>query len=61
LALGLARLPEVAAGAAEAAVMGDDCPRRYLLMSQNPAEVRPTGGFIGTYGVLATEQLGLEC
>src|SRR5205807_8794081 len=27
-------------------------PRRYLLFSQNPDEVRPTGGFIGTYGVL---------
>ena len=29
--------------------------RRYLLMSQNPVEVRPTGGFIGTCGVLATD------
>ncbi|MDQ1710864.1 MAG: hypothetical protein QOE45_314 [Frankiaceae bacterium] len=28
-------------------------PRRYLVVSQNPDEVRPTGGFIGTYGVLA--------
>lgn len=27
-------------------------PKRYLFLSQNPDEVRPTGGFIGTYGVL---------
>ena len=57
------RLPDLAARAAEAedgtgaliAVMGGDGPRRYLLLSQNPAEVRPTGGFIGTYGVMATD------
>ena len=28
-------------------------PRRYLLLSQNPDEVRPTGGFIGTYGIMS--------
>ncbi len=32
---------------------GGDGPRRYLVLSQNPDEVRPTGGFIGTYGVLS--------
>lgn len=31
---------------------GADGPSRYLLLSQNPDEVRPTGGFIGTYGVM---------
>jgi hypothetical protein len=31
---------------------GGSGPRRYLVFSQNPDEVRPTGGFIGTYGVL---------
>ena len=31
---------------------GGDGARRYLVLSQNPDEVRPTGGFIGTYGVL---------
>ena len=31
---------------------GGDGSRRYLVLSQNPDEVRPTGGFIGTYGVL---------
>lgn len=33
---------------------GGSGPRRYLVFSQNPDEVRPTGGFIGTYGVLGT-------
>jgi hypothetical protein len=34
------------------AFLGGDGPRRYLVLSQNPDELRPTGGFIGTYGVL---------
>ena len=34
---------------------GDSGPKRYLFLSQNPDEVRPTGGFIGTYGVLTAE------
>lgn len=34
---------------------GDTGPRRYLVLSQNPDEVRPTGGFIGTYGVLVAD------
>lgn len=29
--------------------------RTYLVFSQNPDEVRPTGGFIGTYGLLKAE------
>jgi len=37
------------------AFAGDSGPRRYLFLSQNPDEVRPTGGFIGTYGVLTAE------
>ncbi len=39
---------------------GDEGPRRYLLLSQNPDEARPTGGFIGTYGVLTTTGGELE-
>jgi hypothetical protein len=41
---------------------GGSGPRRYLFLSQNPDEVRPTGGFIGTYGLLVAEpgQLKLE-
>jgi hypothetical protein len=35
------------------AFAGSSGPRQYLFLSQNPDEVRPTGGFIGTYGVLA--------
>ena len=35
-------------------MLGGGGPRRFLLLSQNPDEVRPTGGFIGTYGVLVT-------
>lgn len=31
---------------------GGEGPRRYLMLSQNPDEVRPTGGFMGSYGVL---------
>lgn len=41
---------------------GGDGPRRYLFLSQNPDEIRPTGGFIGTYGVMSAsaESLTLE-
>ncbi len=54
------RLPEIRgrATAAEQSLAslisfaGGDGPRRYLVLFQNPDEVRPTGGFINTYGVL---------
>lgn len=44
------------------AFAGGSGPRRYLFLSQNPDEVRPTGGYMGTYGVLtaAGGQLRLE-
>lgn len=32
---------------------GADGPRSYLLLSQNPDEPRPTGGYMGSYGVLS--------
>jgi len=32
--------------------LGDKIPRRYLLLFQNPDEIRPTGGFIGNIGIL---------
>jgi hypothetical protein len=64
------RLPRIGARAASAeqglgallAFAGDSGPRRYLFVSQNPDEVRPTGGFIGTYGILVAEdhQLRLD-
>lgn len=33
-------------------VLGDRVPRKYLLLFQNPDEIRPTGGFIGSIGEL---------
>ena len=53
------RLPRIHARAMSAdhglsaliAFAGESAPKRYLFLSQNPDEVRPTGGFIGTYGV----------
>jgi len=32
--------------------LGDKVPRRYLILFQNPDEIRPTGGFIGSVGIL---------
>lgn len=41
---------------------GGSGPRRYLVFSQNPDEVRPTGGYLGSYGVLDAQRgrLALE-
>jgi hypothetical protein len=33
-------------------LIGSDRPHRLLVFSQNPDEPRPTGGFLGTYGVV---------
>ncbi|MDP9334606.1 MAG: DUF4012 domain-containing protein, partial [Actinomycetota bacterium] len=56
------RLPRIGARAVSARdgldalidMLGGSGPRRFLVLSQNPDEVRPTGGFIGTYGLLVT-------
>jgi hypothetical protein len=32
-----------------AAAVGEESQRRYLIVFQNPAELRPTGGFMGSY------------
>ena len=37
-------------------VLGHERAKKYLLIFQNNAEARPTGGFIGTYGVLDLDQ-----
>lgn len=37
-------------------VLGWDAPRRYLILTQNPAELRPTGGYIGSFGVMAFDK-----
>ncbi len=35
-------------------------PRRILLLAQNNAEIRPTGGFIGSYGLIEVGPNGLK-
>ena len=37
------------------AIFGGDGPRRYLLVVQNNAESRATGGFIGSYALMTAE------
>lgn len=34
------------------AALGFDTPRRYLILFQNPHELRATGGFLGSYAIL---------
>ncbi|SCG36367.1 DUF4012 domain-containing protein [Micromonospora humi] len=36
-------------------LLGADGPRTYLLVSQNPAELRATGGMLGAYAVLRAD------
>ena len=38
------------------AILGWNEPRRYLILTQDPAEVRPTGGFIGSYGIIVFDR-----
>jgi len=38
------------------AILGWDGPRRYLVLTQDPAELRPTGGFIGSFGIIAFDK-----
>ena len=40
-------------------VIGIDKPRKYLLLFNNNSELRPTGGFPGTYGVVSFSSGGL--
>lgn len=51
---GAARSLEAAEGALRisSGMLGRDGPRRYLLVVQNNAEARATGGLIGAYGIL---------
>jgi hypothetical protein len=37
-------------------ILGWDGPRRYLILTQNPAELRPTGGLIGSFGVITFDR-----
>jgi Protein of unknown function (DUF4012) len=38
------------------AILGWDGPHRYLVLTQDPAELRPSGGFIGSYGIIAFDK-----
>ncbi|MHB8398586.1 MAG: DUF4012 domain-containing protein [Candidatus Limnocylindrales bacterium] len=42
----------VTASAELPAILGWNGPRRYLVLTQDPAELRPTGGYTGSYGIL---------
>ncbi|PKL36579.1 hypothetical protein CVV38_01610 [Candidatus Peregrinibacteria bacterium HGW-Peregrinibacteria-1] len=33
-------------------LLGDEHPHRYLILLQNDTEIRPSGGFIGNYGIM---------
>ena len=38
------------------AILGWEGPRRYLVLTQNPAELRPTGGYTGSYGIIGFDR-----
>ena len=38
------------------AMLGMDAPRTYVVLGQNSTELRPTGGFIGSLGVLTLDK-----
>ncbi|MEO6351084.1 MAG: DUF4012 domain-containing protein [Candidatus Limnocylindrales bacterium] len=35
------------------AIVGWASPKRYLVLAQDPAELRPTGGYVGTVGIVS--------
>ena len=37
-------------------ILGWSEPRRYLVLTQNPAELRPTGGYIGSFGLVTFDR-----
>ena len=37
------------------AILGFDGERRYLVLTQDPAEMRATGGFVGSFGIVALD------
>ncbi len=46
----------VAASARLPDILGWDGPRRYLVLTQDPAELRPSGGLIGSYGLVTFDK-----
>lgn len=43
------------AGPVILSMLGNVSPRRYLIVFQNPTELRPTGGFIGSFAIVDIE------
>lgn len=41
-------------------ILGFERPRKYLLVFQNPSEIRATGGFIGSVGVIDVESAKIK-
>jgi len=41
-------------------LIGTNRTKKYLILFQNPSELRPTGGFLGSYGVITFENGGLK-
>lgn len=41
-------------------LLGDRYPHRYLILLQNNQEIRPTGGFIGSYGIMDVNEGYIE-
>lgn len=39
-----------------AGVLGQDASRRYLVIFQNPSELRPTGGFMGSFAEITVDR-----
>ncbi len=37
-------------------LLGNEKPKKYLILFQNNMEIRPTGGFIGSYGLLTFDK-----
>ncbi len=46
----------VAASSRLPGILGWDGPRRYLILTQDSAELRPSGGLIGSYGIIAFDR-----
>ncbi len=54
------RLATTALGDGLEPLLGYDGPRTYILLGQNEQEIRPTGGFIGTMGVIRVTEGRVE-
>lgn len=41
-------------------ILGHNQPKKYILLFQNPRELRPTGGFVGTYAIFDMKEGKIE-